>query len=119
MTESNYDRLGYGMFALEDRAAGRVVGFAGLVHPGGQPDAEIKYAFLRSEWGRGLASEAVPALLAHGASRHGLRRVIATVAPENLPSRRVLDKAGMTLVEQRRDGPSEILVYEWLAPSPT
>ncbi len=95
---------------------GQVVGFGGLVHPGGQPEAEIKYAFLRSHWGQGLASEAVPALLAYGASQHGLRRIIATVDPEHLASQRVLTKAGMSLVEHRKESDSITLVYEWLAP---
>ena len=36
VTEKNYAARGYGMFALEERATGEVVGFAGLVHPGGQ-----------------------------------------------------------------------------------
>ena len=118
ITAANYARRGYGMFALEERAAAHaVVGFAGLVHPGGQPEAEVKYALCRSHWGQGLASELLPALLAHGATAHGLQRVIATVAPANLASQRVLSKAGMVHVQSRSnaDG-STTLVFEWLAP---
>jgi RimJ/RimL family protein N-acetyltransferase len=114
VTEANYASRGYGMFALEELASGAVVGFCGLVHPGGQPEPEIKYAFLRSHWGRGLASEAVPALLAHGHARHRLSRIIATVAPANLASQRVLAKAGLRLACRREneDG-SSTLVLEW------
>jgi RimJ/RimL family protein N-acetyltransferase len=118
VTENNYAKRGYGMFALEARASGDVVGFCGLVHPGGQPDAEIKYAFLRAHWGQGLASEVVPALLAYGAQRHDLRRVIATVAPGNEASQRVLVKAGMRLAQHRENEDGTLtLVYDWLAPS--
>jgi hypothetical protein len=46
------------MFALVERETGAVVGFCGLVHPQQQVEAELKYAFLRSAWGRGLATEA-------------------------------------------------------------
>lgn len=114
VTAANYDRRGYGMFALDDRRSGEVVGFCGLVHPGGQVEAEVKYAFLRAHWGLGLASEVVPALLAYGAAHHHLERVTATVAPENVASQRVLIKAGMTFVEEGEDedGQSE-QVYEW------
>lgn len=116
VTEANYAVRGYGMFALEDRGSGEVVGFCGLVHPGGQPEAEVKYAFRRSHWGRGLATEAVSALLAYGAARHALSRVIATVAPGNTASQRVLAKAGMRLAEHRRnDDGSLTLVYAWSA----
>lgn len=114
VTDANYRRRGYGMFALEDRANGEVIGFCGLVHPGGQVDAEVKYAFLRRHWGRGLASEAVPPLLAYGAQRHGLSKVIATVAAGNLASQRVLTKAGLrrTALRENADG-SQTIVFEW------
>ncbi|MFO7547035.1 MAG: GNAT family N-acetyltransferase [Trueperaceae bacterium] len=101
VTFRNYARRGYGMFALEDRATGQVVGFAGLVHPGDQPEPEVKYAFARAWWGRGLATEAVTHLLDVAGSRYGLREVIATVAPEHAASQRVLLKAGMSRREDR------------------
>jgi RimJ/RimL family protein N-acetyltransferase len=94
------------------------VGFCGLVHPGGQPEPEIKYAFLRPHWGKGLATEAVSALIAYGAGCHGLRHIIATVAPGNAASQRVLQKAGMRPGATRDNGDGSItLVYEWNAES--
>lgn len=117
VTEANYASRGYGMFTLVEVESRLVVGFAGLVHPGGQSEPEIKYALLRSHWGRGFGSELVPQLLSYGAKVHGLKRVIATVAPGNLASQRVLAKCGMGLVQ----GPAGAsgsggLVFEWLAP---
>ncbi len=96
VTARNYARRGYGMFALEDRATGELVGFAGLVHPGDQPEAEVKYALARAWWGRGLATEAVRHLLEAAEARYGLTDVIATVAPAHAASQRVLAKAGLT-----------------------
>lgn len=114
VTERNYAQRGYGMFALEDRASGNVVGFCGLVHPGGQPEPEVKYAFLRRVWGQGLATEAIPALLAFGHQAFGLARIIATVAPGNQASQRILSKCGATRQADRHheDG-STTQVYEW------
>jgi ribosomal-protein-alanine N-acetyltransferase len=118
VTEANYAKRGYGMFALESRLSKAVIGFCGLVHPGGQAEPEVKYAFLREHWGAGLASEAVPALLAYAATHHHLVRIIATVAPENLASQRVLSKAGMRLAHPRENSDGSLTnVYEWLAPS--
>lgn len=115
VTGENYARRGYGMFALEERATGNVIGFCGLVHPDNQPEPEIKYALLRSCWRRGLASEVVPSLLSYGAAKHGMNRIIATVAPENAASLRVLAKAGMRFVDTRADADGSIThVYEWL-----
>ncbi len=87
-----------GMFTIvgneEDHAA---IVFCGVVHPGGQPTPEIKYAFRRDARGRRLANEVVRALLAHGFDTLGLERIIATVDPENTPSVRVLEATGMRL----------------------
>ncbi|MBX2802791.1 MAG: GNAT family N-acetyltransferase [Myxococcales bacterium] len=95
ITLRNYATRGYGMFALELRHTPGVCGFMGLVHPGSQPDAELKYALRREVWGQGLATEAAAALLQYGTTTFGLTRIIATIAPQNLASRRVLLKVGM------------------------
>src|SRR5579871_739553 len=63
VTHRNYATRGYGMYALVERQSGAVIGFCGLVHPGGQPEAEIKYALRREFWGQGFATEAAAALL--------------------------------------------------------
>ena len=114
VTADNYATRGYGMFALEDRASGEVVGFVGIVHPGGQAEPEVKYAFARERWGRGLATEAVSGVVAYGASQHGITRMIATVAPGNAASQRVLAKAGFVPGEPRQESDgSQTLVFEW------
>ena len=116
VSKNNYLKRGYGMFALEESHTGVVVGFCGLVHPGGQEEVEVKYAFLRSRWGEGLASEAIPALLSYGASTHSMVKAIATVASENMASQRVLLKSGMQLAAVRSNANgSSTHVYEWLS----
>lgn len=122
VTEANYAARGYGMFTAEHLADAGIVGFCGLVHPGDQPEAEIKYALRRPYWGQGLATEAARGLLAFGRDSLGLATIIATVAPENAASRRVLTKAGMTLTEPRMDKDGETdedgedtLYFEWRA----
>lgn len=114
VTRANYAKRGYGMFAVEERASAQVIGFCGIVHPGGQAEPEIKYAFLRSHWGLGLATEAVTALVRYGADVHGLRHIIATTAPENVASHRVLLKAGMERGELRDNGDgSRTQLFHW------
>lgn len=114
VTLRNYATRGYGMFALASRDTGAVIGFCGLVHPGGQADAELKYALSRACWGKGLATEAAAAMLSFAASAKGIERVIATVDPDNIASQRVLLKAGMRLSADRQeeDG-SATRVFVW------
>jgi [ribosomal protein S5]-alanine N-acetyltransferase len=114
VTENNYYRRGYGMFALVEKSIGNVIGFCGIVHPGGQQEAEVKYAFLRSRWGQGFATEAVKELIRYGRRKHGLAYIIATVAPENLASQNVLSKVSMSKGElQNNEDGSQTQVFEW------
>jgi RimJ/RimL family protein N-acetyltransferase len=116
VTVDNYRNRGYGMVALVERESGTVVGYCGLVHPGGQSEAEIKYALKREYWGCGLATEAARGLLDYGRRLHGLRHVIATVAPDNLASQRVLSNAGMVRGRCEPDEDGSITQYfDWHA----
>ncbi|MFN0182496.1 MAG: GNAT family N-acetyltransferase [Aquabacterium sp.] len=118
VTLENYRLRGYGMFALVLRAGGEVAGFCGLVHPGGQPVAELKYALARAHWGRGLATEAAAGLLAWGAAVAGLREAMATVVPAHVASQRVLLKAGMQRGALRDNGDgSHTQMFHWQAPT--
>lgn len=115
VTERNYRLRGYGMAALTLTDTGEVVGFCGIVRPGGQEEDEVKYALLRSRWGQGLATEAVEGMLAHGARRLGLEEIIATVAAENDASLRVLHKVGMEPLGEREEEDGSITrILRWV-----
>lgn len=118
VTNNNYATRGYGMFALESLETGDVIGFIGIVHPGSQPEPEVKYALGRQHWGKGLATEAVRATVEYGRNAHGLKRIIATTAPANTASHRVLLKCGFERGELRDNGDgSSTQLFEWRASS--
>lgn len=107
------------MFALGDLETGALVGFIGIVHPGGQAEAEIKYALAHKYWGKGLATEAVKAITEYASVAHGLTYLIATTAPENEASHRVLLKSGFVRGRPRvNDDGRQTLVFEWRASGP-
>lgn len=114
VTRGNVERRGYGMLALESRAEARVIGFCGIVHPGGQVEAEVKYALHRDVWGRGYATEAVCGLVDWGHRVHRIERLIATVAAGNEASRQVLRKAGFA-TGPLRDNPdgTQTQLFHW------
>jgi len=89
---------GYTLWAVEAKATGEFVGQSGLVPVEGiGPEIEIAYHFAKTSWGKGYATEAAIAVLAHGLGDLGLARVIAIVMPSNVASCRVVEKAGMRL----------------------
>jgi len=120
VTQNNYKQRGYGMFAVEliedtqsqgDR--GRAIGFCGLVHPGGQEVAEIKYALNRSLWGQGFGVELAGAMLTYALDRLDIDRVIATIAPQNAASIRIVERIGMTRTDPRQEDDGSVTeVYE-------
>ncbi len=92
---------GFGFFAVETISDGRFIGFCGLSVPVFLPEilpaVEIGWRFDRSAWGRGYATEAARAVLAHAFDDLGLERIVSVYAIGNGASERVMIKIGMTL----------------------
>jgi len=86
-------------WALELVKSGELVGFAGLKpHTAGLPFApcvDIGWRLGVAHWGKGLASEAARACLAHGFGPLELNEIVSFTVPENLCSRRVMENIGM------------------------
>lgn len=83
--------------ALTDRTTGELIGGIRLgVQSDVHRDASLGYILRRDLWGRGLVTEAARALVGFGFARLEFHRVWATCAVDNVGSRRVLEKLGMT-----------------------
>lgn len=80
-------------------AQGELVGAAGLHFEPAHKRAELGYWIARAHWGRGIATEAVRALVEHAFDALALERVFAHHFLWNPASGRVLAKAGL-----RREG---------------
>lgn len=89
--------------APRGRAAG-FIGFAGVAYPTFLPALadrpELGWRLARHAWGRGLATEAATAARDHAFAVLGLPELISIIHPENVRSRRVATKLGMTLCAQ-------------------
>lgn len=55
----------------------------------------LTWRLLRAHWGRGVASEAVGAMLRHAREDLGLGSFVAFIHADNGASRRVADKVGL------------------------
>ena len=65
---------------------------------------EVGFSVDKGWQGRGIATEALRKVLAYLTDHEGIPRVTAWCAAENVGSRRVLEKAGMKLVRDEKDG---------------
>ncbi len=97
--QAEFDRRGYGWWAVEVRATGEFIGFAGLDQvDDGMPftGVEIGWRLARPAWGHGYATEAASAVLDHGFDTLGLPEILAVTTATNLRSQAVMRRIGMT-----------------------
>lgn len=104
------DGNGFGFWAAVEKQSGEFLGWFGFNPPeGGRLDeAELGYRLRRAAWGQGYATEGARALIRRGFTELGVRRVFATTYEHNVASRRVMEKAGMTLVRSFRITPADL-----------
>ena len=96
-----YERFaGYGFWAAIEKATGDFLGWFHFRPAAGSPpdEVELGYRLRKSAWGKGYAMEGSRALIRKGFTELGVRRVVASTMVVNLASRRVMEKAGLTLV---------------------
>ena len=100
-----YERYaGYGFWAAIEKASGEFIGWFHFRPQAESPtdEPELGYRLRRAAWGRGFGTEGSRALIDRGFREFGVRRVVASTAADNLGSRRVMEKSGLTLVRTFR-----------------
>ena len=95
-----WEERGFGLWAVEEKTSGAFIGRVGLLYhedwTEGEHKTEVGWLIERSRWGRGLATEGALASVRHGFETLGLERIISIALPENVASRRVMEKVGLT-----------------------
>jgi RimJ/RimL family protein N-acetyltransferase len=97
--QDELDRRGYGWWAVEVRATGEFIGFAGLDDVDDEmpfTGVEIGWRLARPAWGQGYATDAARTVLAHGFDSLGLPEILAVTTTANLRSQAVMRRIGMT-----------------------
>ena len=90
----SYRKFGFGMWAVELKETGEVIGLCGFVRRDGLPDADIGFAFLPPFEGKGYAYECAAAALRYGEDVLNLGSVLAITSKDNEKSGKLLGKLG-------------------------
>jgi RimJ/RimL family protein N-acetyltransferase len=113
----HWSLLGYGYWAVHEKASGRFVGEVGLadfkrdLEP--RLDApEVGWVLATWSHGKGFATEAVRAALAWGASQLGAERTVCIIDPPNAASIHVAEKCGYKEVGHLTYKGSAALLFE-------
>ena len=104
---------GFSNFSVLEKSSGRWIGRAGPWHPEGWPGPEIGWAFDRSVWGRGYATEAATRCLEWAFEELDWHDAIHAIDPANAASialaRRLgAERRGMGRLPPPYDAPCEI-----------
>ena len=97
-----YINDGHGLWAMILKSTNELIGDCGISmqEVEGVYYREIGYHVRRDLWGQGLAAEAARACRDYGFAHLQADHLISIIRPENLASRRVAEKNGMTLWKQ-------------------
>ena len=92
----HWQHHGFGQWFFRDRATGAMVGRGGPQHTmaSGRDEIELGWVIVPERWGEGLATELACAALDAVFGPLALDDVIAYTQPDNLASRRVMEKSG-------------------------
>lgn len=108
----HWQLLGYGMWAVERKEDGELVGRVGFLDPPGWPGFELGWIVGREHWGKGYATEAARAALDYAFEVLKRDRVISVIREGNERSVRVAEKLGERYVRDIELLGSKALVYE-------
>jgi RimJ/RimL family protein N-acetyltransferase len=96
---SQWQIFGFGLWAIEEMATGKLIGRVGLVNQvdwtASPQDAEVGWTLASVAWGKGYATEGAQTALDF-AREKDLRHIISITRPDNIRSQRVMEKLGLT-----------------------
>jgi len=107
----HWELRGYGLWAVERKSDGVLLGRVGLWNPEGWPGVEVGWTLARHAWGQGYAYEAALAATDWAWANLPIDRLLSVIAPDNGRSRRVAERLGMAVVGSHQIGEIDALVY--------
>ena len=93
--KSIYDEGAGIRWGITLKDSGKVIGSCGFLNM--LPKhyrAEVGYELSKDHWGKGIASEALEAVVKYGFDHFQLERIEALIEPANLPSQKLVEKQG-------------------------
>jgi RimJ/RimL family protein N-acetyltransferase len=108
---AHWEQHGFGRWAAIDKESEKLFGWCGLSYLENTEDVEIGYGIAKSYWGKGLTSEAAAAAIKWGFEDLGLDHIVAVAWPDNIVSRRVMDRLGMKYVKMGYHYRAEVVYY--------
>jgi ribosomal-protein-alanine N-acetyltransferase len=107
-------KYGFAKNIVIEKSTGLLIGDAGLSFAEDIGEVDVGYKFARSHWGKGYATEAAQAWVRYGFDQLGLERIVAIVHPQNVRSKRVVEKLQFSFSRYKREDGVEFEIYQRL-----
>lgn len=105
-------RPGMGVWIVSLRSSGEFIGAAGLTYNADKAEPELGYRLIKEHWNNGYATELSTKLLQYAFETLKVSKVIASAHIENVASRNVLKKVGMSRTKNGSKSDSPHIYYE-------
>ncbi len=106
----NYEKYGYGRWAIYHKKDAQVIGFCGPKYIDEMDEVEIGYRLLPKYWGAGIATEAFQSIIPV-LHKYGINEVVSLILFGNEASESVAKKSGLIFREQSRFMNCDINIY--------
>src|SRR5262249_62007705 len=95
-----FEVLGFGLWATRFAGEADIIGFCGFWYFRDPPELELIYGLLPLYWGKGMATEAVRAIIRFGFDQLSLQWIVGSTDAVNAASCRVMERAGMRFADR-------------------
>ncbi len=109
-TES-WQKYRFGVWAVIYKRNQKLIGHCGLKFLENTTEIQVGYLLLKAYWGMGLGTEAASASLKYGFEVAKLEKIVAVAKPENVASRRVMEKVGMKYEKNAHFYENDVVYY--------
>jgi len=106
---------GLGIWIVHSIDDGAFAGECGFRFVNDQDGPGIRFCFLKSHWGKGLAQEASRAVIKYAFEEAGFNRVLAVSQLANQSSIGLISELGYTLIDDRFEGIEDLHLHELIS----
>ena len=107
---NQYEKFGYGRWAVHIKKNGLFIGWCGLKNDNGGID--LGYRYKKRFWGKGFGTEAAKAVLDYGFEQLNIDKIVAKAMEQNAGSIEIMKKIGMKFVTNKSFDKHYGVLYE-------
>jgi RimJ/RimL family protein N-acetyltransferase len=108
----HYRKYGFGRWAVILKQTNDYLGWCGLKYTPDLDEFDIGFRLMKMHWNQGYATEAAKACLEIGFNKFNMKAIVGRAMKKNLASIKVLQKLGLTFIEERIKHNEIELIYK-------